>query len=163
MEEKNIGLLFWGDVGTGKSFLAGCIANALIDQGISCCMTSIARISNAMNGLFSEDKNRYLNSLNEYRLLIIDDLGSERNTEYSLEQVYDVIDSRYVSGKPLIITTNLTVEELNNSEDRQRKRINSRVLEMCIPIKVNDRNLRKEKTSARFQEMKTFLLTEQSA
>ena len=50
-------------------------------------------------------------------LLILDDFGMERGTEYGLEQVYSVIDSRYRSGKPLIATTNLTLEELQHPQD----------------------------------------------
>ena len=60
-----------------------------------------------------EDRNQFINSLNRYSLLIIDDLGIERNSDFALEQVFNVIDSRYRSKKPLIITTNLTLSELN--------------------------------------------------
>ena len=51
-----------------------------------------------------------------YPLLILDDFGMERGTEYGLEQVFNVIDSRYRSGKPLIVTTNLTLDDLHNPE-----------------------------------------------
>ena len=64
-----------------------------------------------------EDRNQFINSLNRYSLLIIDDLGIERNSDFALEQVFNVIDSRYRSKKPLIITTNLTLSELNNAAD----------------------------------------------
>ena len=57
----------------------------------------------------------------------------ERGTEYGLEQVYNVIDSRYRSGKPLIVTTNLTLEELQNPEDTAHARIYDRLTEMCTP------------------------------
>ena len=70
------------------------------------------------------------------QLLIIDDLGIERNTEYALEQVYAVIDERYKTGLPLIITTNLTISQLRNPEDVAHARIYSRVLEMCTPVHV---------------------------
>lgn len=64
------------------------------------------------------------------------DLGIERNTEYALEQVYAVIDERYKTGLPLIITTNLTISQLRNPEDVAHARIYSRVLEMCTPVHV---------------------------
>ncbi len=67
-------------------------------------------------------------------LLIIDDFGMERGTEYGLEQVYNVIDSRYRSRKPLIVTTNLTLEELQHLEDTAHARIYDRLLEMCSPL-----------------------------
>ena len=112
MKAKSIGLLLWGDVGTGKSFFAGCIANALLEQGVPVLMTNFSRILNALSGLYSEEKNQYIDSLNQYSLLIIDDLGIERSTEFALEQVFNVIDSRYRSKLPLIVTTNMTLEEL---------------------------------------------------
>ena len=57
----------------------------------------------------------------------------ERGTEYGLELVYNVIDSRCRSGKPLIMTTNLTLEELQNPEDTAPARIYDRLTEMCTP------------------------------
>ena len=65
-------------------------------------MTNFSRILNALSGLYSEEKNQYIDSLNQYSLLIIDDLGIERSTEFALEQVFNVIDSRYRSKLPLI-------------------------------------------------------------
>lgn len=53
MREKNVGLLLWGGVGTGKSFMAGCIANALMEQEVAVCMTNIARIMNELNSTFA--------------------------------------------------------------------------------------------------------------
>lgn len=59
-----------------------------------------------------EGRNEYIERLCRFPLLIIDDFGMERGTEYGLEQVYNVIDSRYRSRKPLIVTTNLTLDSL---------------------------------------------------
>lgn len=142
MRQRGTGLLLWGDVGTGKTFLAGCIANALLDQGIPVLMTNFSRILNALTGFAAEDRNGFSDSLNSYELLIIDDLGIERNSEYALEQVYGVIDSRYRSQKPLIITTNMTLNELKHPVDLAHERIYDRVLERCVPLKINNCNLR---------------------
>ena len=57
--------------------------------------------------MFSEDRADFIASFDEYDLLIIDDLGVERSTEYAMEQMFFVIDSRYRSRRPMIITTNL--------------------------------------------------------
>lgn len=66
----------------------------------------------------------------------------ERGTEYGLEQVFNVIDARYRSNKPLIITTNLTLSELKNETDIGKKRIYDRVLSICRPIQVDGENIR---------------------
>ena len=117
MKAKSIGLLLWGDVGTGKSFFAGCIANALLEQGVPVLMTNFSRILNSLSGMYSDEKNQFIDSLNKYSLLIIDDLGIERSTEFALEQVFNVIDSRYRSKLPLIVTTNMTLDELKRPQD----------------------------------------------
>ena len=134
--EQNLGLLFWGDIGTGKSFLAACIANALLEKGIPVLMTNFSKILNQMGAMYSDEKYHYIASFNQFSLLIIDDLGIERNTDYALEQVYAVIDERYKARLPLIITTNLTISQLRNPEDAAHARIYSRVLEMCTPVHV---------------------------
>ena len=133
MKRDNIGLLFWGAVGTGKSFLAGCIANALLEQEIPVRMTNFEEVLNDLSSNFSE-KNEYIKSLCRFPLLILDDFGMERGTEYGLEQIYAVIDGRYRSGKPLIVTTNLTLNELNNPRDTAHPRIYDRLKEMCVPL-----------------------------
>ena len=149
---KNAGLVLWGDVGTGKTFFAACIANALVEQNVSVKMTNFSTI---LNDLFAEsDKNKYLDRLNDHSLLIIDDLGIERGTEYALEQVYNVIDTRYKSGKPLIITTNLTLDELKAPADIPHKRIYDRVLGMCVPVMFNGVNFRKEEAAAKMEAAK---------
>ena len=142
--QRGQGLLLWGGVGTGKTFAAACIANALVEQCVPVLMTNFARILNSLSGLYSEDKNTYLASFNQFSLLIIDDLGIERNSEYALEQVYNVVDSRYVSRLPFIITTNLSITELKNPRDLAHARIYDRVLERCAPICFSVRNYRKE-------------------
>jgi len=149
-----IGLLLWGGVGTGKSFFAGCIANALLEQGEPVLMTNFSRILNTLSGLFSEDKNRFIDSLNQYGLLIIDDLGIERNSEFALEQVYSVIDARYRSKKPLIVTTNLTLDELKHPNDIAHERIYDRVLERCVPLKINNQNIRQCNAEDNFAKAK---------
>ena len=136
VKAENLGLLLWGDVGTGKSFLAACIANALLEKGVPVLMTNFSKILNQMGAMYSDERYRYIASFNRFSLLIIDDLGIERNTEYALEQVYAVIDERYKTGFPLIITTNLTISQLRNPEDVAHARIYSRILEMCTPVHV---------------------------
>ena len=129
MKQNHMGYLFWGPVGTGKSYLAACIANALLEQEVTVKMTNFNTI---LNDLFAaEDKTEYIRSLNGYELLIIDDLGVERNSEYALENIFSVIDWRYRSGKPLIITTNIPLVQLKQETKIEKKRIYDRILERC--------------------------------
>ncbi len=129
------GLLLFGSVGTGKTFLASCVANALIDKGTPALVTNFARIANTVQGLF-EGRQEYYDSLNKFPLLVLDDLSAERKTEYMQEIVFNVIDARYRAKLPLIITTNLTREELMNPADITYQRIFSRLFEMCTPIEI---------------------------
>ena len=140
MYSNNIGLLLWGSVGTGKTYAAACIANALLDKGVNVRMTDFAEI---FSSLF-DNKKEYIKRLLSYHLLIIDDFGMERGTEYSLEQIYNVINARYQSRRPLIITTNLSLTELKNPVDTAHRRIYDRVLELCVPIRFEGESMRKE-------------------
>ena len=139
--EKGKGLLLFGNVGTGKTFYAACIANALIDRGIPCLVTNFARIANTVQGLF-DGRQEYYDSLNRFPLLLIDDLAAERKTEYMQEIVFNVIDSRYRAGLPLIVTTNLTREEMQHPADITYQRIFSRLFEMCTPIEIDGKDRR---------------------
>lgn len=156
-QKNGQGLLFWGNVGTGKTFLAGCIANALMERNIPVLMTSFPKLLNALGGLYSGEKNEYLKSLNQYRLLIIDDLGVERDTPYVLETVYLVIDERYKSGKPFIITTNLSLQELQNPVDLEHGRIYDRIMERCTPVAFSGRNYRTDKGRANRESVSGIL------
>ena len=142
--KRNIGLLLFGDVGTGKSFAAGCIANALLDRDIPVLMTNFPTILSRLAGMFGEDKTAFLDSLGDYDLLIIDDLGAERNTEYAMEQMFSIVDSRYRSGKPLTVTTNLKLDELKHPPDLAHARIYDRILERCAPILFSGKNFRED-------------------
>lgn len=133
--EQGKGLLLFGNVGTGKTFHAACVANALIDTGVPCLVTNFARIANTVQGLF-DGRQEYYDSLNKFPLLVLDDLSAERKTEYMQEIVFNVIDARYRAKLPLIVTTNLTREELMHPADITYQRIFSRLFEMCTPIEV---------------------------
>lgn len=151
MRKAGKGLLFFGDVGTGKSFHAACIVNALVEKGYPCRMTDF-------NALEKVLKQEYADSLNKYSLLVLDDLGAERDTPYMMEIVHSVINARYRAGLPLIVTTNLTAAELKNQQqDISHKRIYSRLMEMCIPVEVKGTDRRREKLKDDFKAYKDML------
>lgn len=156
MCSENIGYLLWGNVGTGKSYFAGCVANALMEQEIPVRMTNFATI---LNNLFdgAEGRNEYISKLCAYPLLILDDFGMERGTEYGLEQVYHVIDSRYRSKKPLIVTTNLTLEQIQHPEGTPHARIYDRLLEMCVPVRFTGGNFRKITAQQKMERIKKLM------
>lgn len=129
---ENIGAMFTGEVGSGKTFAAACIANALVDRGIPVLMRSLPRLLAELQGRW--DKSELLGELSSCSLLILDDLGSERASDYAIEQIFLIIDTRYRAKKPLIITTNLTTEELRNPPDLRYERIYDRILELCTAV-----------------------------
>ena len=87
----------------------------------------------------------------------IDDFGMERGTEYALEQIYSIVDSRYRSQKPLIVTTNLTLDEIRHPQDTAHARIYDRLLEMCVPISCIGVSLRKENAQEKLERMKLLV------
>ena len=99
-----------------------------------------------------EGKQEYMDSLDKFDLIVIDDLASERDTEYMGEMVQSIIDARYRAGKPLIVTTNLTSAELKRPSDIRKERIYSRLFEMCIPVEVIGKDRRKEKLKRDYVE-----------
>lgn len=142
IKEENMGLMFYGSPGTGKTYLAFCIANELIEN-----LTPVIAISSI--GLLNKIKETYkkfgnegeyeiINSLKNASLLILDDLGAESNTEWAKEKIYEIIDSRYRDGKPIIITTNLTTNQLKNklASGDGVYRTYDRIVEMCTQIEV---------------------------
>ena len=86
----------------------------------------------------TQDKQALLDRMQSYSLLVLDDLGAERDTAYAAEQVFNVVDARVQTGLPLVVTTNLSVKEMQEADSMQLKRIYDRVLELCpVRIKLN--------------------------
>ena len=106
-----------------------------------------------------EDKTEYINALARYELLILDDLGTERNSEYALGIVFSVIDRRYQSGRPLIVTTNLPIKQLKEETNIEKKRIYDRILEICVPLYVGGSSYRSDIAHEKMGKMKTFFAT----
>ena len=105
----------------------------------------------------------YINALARYELLILDDLGTERNSEYALGIVFSVIDRRYRSGRPLIVTTNLPIKQLKEETNIEKKRIYDRILEMCVPLYVGGSSYRSDIAHEKMGKMKTFFATAESS
>ena len=150
-----MGLLYYGGVGTGKTFLAACIANAVLAQGYKVKMTNFATVADEMWAV--PDKAAYIADLAKYPLLILDDLGVERKSEYMQEMVYKIVNARYVAGNPVIVTTNLTPDELTKTADMGYQRTYDRLLEKCLPIKVDGRSRRRAAAAQTWNDMRQQL------
>lgn len=148
---NNIGLMFYGGVGTGKSFAACCIANALIDKGVSVFVTSLPKLISAM-----QEGQEVLNDIAWADLVVLDDVGTERTTSFADEKVFEVIDTRINTGKPLIVTTNLP-ESYFASKDIQRLRIVDRLLGACVEVKFDGVSHRRKDSNKKYAEAKKLL------
>lgn len=155
-KEDGRGLLLYGGVGTGKTYIAAAIANALIDEAIPALVTNFARIAYKLQESFA-GRQAYLDNLNRFDLLVIDDLAAERRTEYMQEIVFNVIDARYRSGLPMVITTNLSLGALRKPETAAESRVYDRILEKCFPLEVAGQSHRKKALKRNYDEMKEIL------
>lgn len=157
MYEKGIGLLLYGGVGGGKTFLAGCICNALLEKHVRVCATSFPRVLNTLQALF--ERQETLDRLARYQCLLLDDFGVERGTEYAQEQLFAVVDARYRAKRPTIITTNLSLHDLENPRSLEYARIFDRVLELCsVHICVSGPSRRKDLAAERQALARQLLL-----
>jgi DNA replication protein DnaC len=108
------GLWLMGDVGTGKTTLAMIVSKAALDAGRSVAIYSLPRLLNLVRGAIESEAGMvgFLERLAAVDLLHIDDLGVENTTEWVLEQLYSIINTRYEDERAMIVTTNLRYEEL---------------------------------------------------
>lgn len=161
MASKGLGLLFWGPPGTGKTFAAGCIANALLESpdpfAPSVIMTNFAVILRHTLSCSPQEREDYINRLLDCGLLILDDFGMERQSEFSQEQIFALINGRYLARKPMILTTNLTLQEMKQPQTMAQRRIFDRVLEICVPVFFEGESLRKEKAAENLQFYRSIL------
>ena len=135
-------IFYYGGTGTGKTFYAACIANAMLEKGYSVKMANAADIEAEVFG--SEDKMAVYRKYESYDLLVLDDLAAERKNGYMYEILYQVVNDRYLAKKPMIITTNMTTEETVNPKDKQLERIMSRIYAYGYPIEIQGKDRRKQ-------------------
>ncbi len=143
VRSDNIGLLFFGNTGSGKSYTAHCIANALLDHHIPVrYVPAVELVAKLMDRETRRDE--YIEKLCKTPLLIIDDIGAERDTAFAREQLCAVIDARSEAGKPLVVTTNYSLSEMRNCTDHALQRIFDRLTALCVPIRVVGESRRAE-------------------
>ena len=135
-KKVNVGLILYGDSGTGKSFASACIGNYLMERGKSVMALNLGLYLARLKSDWSRTETEILDKISECDLLIIDDFGAERITDWVLEKVFLLIDVRYKSEKPIIISTNLEYRKDRECDIARvfGKRVKDRINEMCYPL-----------------------------
>lgn len=163
IKDKNMGMMFYGLPGRGKSYLAFCIANELISKMTPVIAISsiglLSKIKETYKSYGSEGEHEIIRSLKNASLLILDDLGAESNTEWAKEKLYEIIDSRYRDEKPILITTNLTQNQLKNklASGDGVYRTYDRIIEMCTQVEVKGKARRKEAGQDKQDKLRNLL------
>lgn len=139
------GLVLCGPVGTGKSTSAAYLARALRKRFIPAIMTNLAQ--------FGDVRDR-LPDFSGVDLLVLDDLGIERQSEFMRERAFEIVDGRSRCGKPTVFTTNLAFREMKRMRDGgniYERRLYSRVLERAVPVRFSGEDYR---TTARIDALR---------
>lgn len=156
MMRDNVGLLFFGNPGSGKTYMAASIANALLMKGVPVYMDNMAQLISMMGDNYDGGRDKCLYKIGKCDLLVIDDFGIERSTDFALQCAYDLIDARIRTEKPMIVTTNLDIAALKNPPDMRFSRIYSR-LASIHPVAVQGDDKRKQQTNERFKAINRLL------
>lgn len=127
------GIMFFGSVGTGKTYASNCIANYLMENGKTVLVMNLSRYINKLQREWAEAEKDVLSYIETCDLLVIDDFGVEKASEFVIEKTFGLVDTRYRTERPMIITTNLNLQDI---ETKFGSRISDRIKEMCFPLQV---------------------------
>lgn len=160
-KRNGLGFIIYGPPGNGKTYTTNCIANNLLSREYPVICVSInsllERIKKTYNTFGKEGEDTILSGLANADLLVLDDLGTEQYSNWTISKIYNIIDSRYRNGLPIIITTNYSIEEL---KDKYGERTVDRILEMCTPLYNKGKSIRKEKAKEKSMIMKEIMKDE---
>lgn len=152
--EEGRGLLITGDVGTGKSTLAAAIVNDLLRTGITARFTNFSHIADNMKAKTIAEQEGYRKLLTRVGLLVIDDYGIERSSGDMYKLMYDIINARYEAMNPIIITTNIPIQEITKATSISDKRLNERLYHRNKQIKMDGVSIRRMDVRKEFQSQK---------
>jgi DNA replication protein DnaC len=136
-----MGLIMHGKYGRGKTHMAACICNALIDEGYKCRMTSVRHLVNVGEEKWGSWANM-LRELRRFDLVVLDDIGTERGSGYMDERVFDIVDNLYSYHVPVIVTTNLSADSIAHPTGASMTRVMDRLKERCQTVEVEGPNRR---------------------
>lgn len=134
------GIMLYGTVGTGKTFASACISNYLMEHGKTVLVMNLGLYINKIQREWAEAENSVLEYVKNCDLLVIDDFGVEKVSEFVIDKTFALIDTRYRAEKPMIITSNLNLESINK---KFGSRISDRISEMCYQLAVVGESKRK--------------------
>ena len=134
------GILLYGGVGTGKTYATACICNELMSNGKTVLVMNLGLYYLKLRREWAEAENDVLNYVKTCDLLVIDDLGTENVSEFTKEKMFNLIDTRYRANKPMLITTNLTPDEIR---EKLGSRIADRIAGSCLEYEVKGESKRK--------------------
>jgi DNA replication protein DnaC len=150
------GLILYGDVGTGKTHLAVAMANKIIENW-EIRFTTIQNLFVSYYATSFESRVNWMDSYINSDFLIIDDYGVENITDSYYQIIFSIINGRINREAPLILTTNQSLESFKENTSVKESRLNSRILELCYPVKVQGKNWRQEKSKAKHKKLGEFL------
>ncbi len=138
----DLGLVLHGSVGTGKTFLASCICNRVIEKGFTARFLNLSDIAQRAVSVKETEREEARDAIMTPDLIVFDDLGVERRSEYMDEAIYTAVNIRYSANRPAIFTTNLRQSDFENPKDERLKRIFSRIVGMCDFVPVEGKDMR---------------------
>lgn len=147
-EAKGKGLIFTGTVGTGKTHLSAAIAWMLLNEGSSVVYGTVATLLAKLRSTYNDDKvdeRQVFDKFVNCDLLIIDDLGKEKVTEWADQVMFEIINTRYERNKSLVITTNMRLSALQAKYENTGAALVSRILEMCQGVQMDGIDWRKQR------------------
>jgi DNA replication protein DnaC len=150
------GLMIWGAHGNGKSHLAAAVAHKVQEKGYTLVFQTMPELLDRIRGTFRNGKNTetekdIMTALQTCDLLVLDDIGAEKVSDWVQDVLFRIVDDRYRRKKPILYTTNLQPSEL---KDKIGPRIFDRTMETTIPVQSTATSYRMKLAEARIRQMK---------
>ena len=161
------GLLIWGEPGNGKSHLAAAICHVVKEKGYIPVFQSVPELLERIRSTFGnrkteETEKEIMDALRECDLLVLDDIGAEKISDWVLDAMFRIIDGRYRKKKPIVYTTNFSPSDLlarfmpdrpTKEDEIMAKRIHDRIIETSVIVENKASSYRMEVARNRVREM----------